>query len=206
MPDDGRFEQTFDICKVDAPQGLVFGWGSVAVRKSGETIVDHQNDVIEPEVLEKAAYDFVLDFRDTGEMHRGESKGRLIESFVVTPEKLEKMGLPADALPTGWWLGFKLDDKGTIAKVQDGTYRAFSFQGRAQRIPIDKRDFSTTERDKLAEKHEAMPDGSYPIKTTGDLKNAIQSIGRANNREAVMAHIKRRARALGATAMLPEGW
>jgi hypothetical protein len=52
----------------------------------------------------------------------------------------------------------------------------------------------------------AMPDGSYPIKSRNDLRNAISSYGRAKNPESVKAHIKRRAKALGALSMLPKDW
>ena len=68
------------------------------------------------------------------------------------------------------------------------------------------RKFSTEEREKLAEKNQAMPDGSYPIATEQDLRNAIQAFGRAKNPGAVKEHIKRRARALGLTDLLPENW
>lgn len=74
------------------------------------------------------------------------------------------------------------------------------------RVAIIKREFSQEERDRLSDTGAAMPDGSFPIKTTTDLKNAIHAIGRANNPEAVKRHIIRRARALGATDMLPENW
>jgi len=68
------------------------------------------------------------------------------------------------------------------------------------------RDFSTDERKKLARSGAAMPDGSYPIKSEQDLKNAIHAYGRAKNPAAVKRHIIKRARALGLTRLLPEGW
>jgi hypothetical protein len=68
------------------------------------------------------------------------------------------------------------------------------------------RDFSTEEREKLAKKGQAMPDGSYPIATVGDLRNAIQAFGRAKNASAVKQHIIKRAKALGKTDLLPDGW
>ena len=37
-----------------------------------------------------------------------------------------------------------------------------------------KRDFTQDERDALAAKGHAMPDGSYPISTVADLDNAVQ--------------------------------
>lgn len=71
---------------------------------------------------------------------------------------------------------------------------------------FSKRDYSTRERRRLAESGAAMPDGSFPIVTGADLRNAIQSVGRASNYEAARRHIIRRARALGMTDMLPEDW
>lgn len=69
-----------------------------------------------------------------------------------------------------------------------------------------KREFSQDERDKLADKGHALPDGSFPIVNVGDLKNAIRAIGRAKDPAKAKAHIKARAKALGATDELPDSW
>ena len=69
-----------------------------------------------------------------------------------------------------------------------------------------KRDFSDKERQQLAGTGAALPDGSFPIKTTQDLKNAIHAIGRAKDPGKAKAHIISRAKSLGATSMLPDGW
>lgn len=71
---------------------------------------------------------------------------------------------------------------------------------------IDKREFSTTSRERMAESGTAMPDGSFPIANRSDLRNAIQSVGRAKDYAKAKAHIIRRARALNAMDMLPEDW
>ena len=68
------------------------------------------------------------------------------------------------------------------------------------------REVDTEERKKLADEGKAMPDGSFPIANVDDLKNAIQAIGRAKDPEAAKAHIKRRAKALGEEALIPEDW
>lgn len=68
------------------------------------------------------------------------------------------------------------------------------------------RDVSTEERKKLADKGQAMPDGSFPIANEGDLKNAIQAIGRAKDPDAAKRHIKKRAKALGKEDLIPEEW
>ena len=69
-----------------------------------------------------------------------------------------------------------------------------------------RRTFTAGQRETAAKKGAAMPDGSYPIMNEGDLKNAIQAIGRAKNPAAAKAHIKKRARALGLTDLLPDDW
>lgn len=69
-----------------------------------------------------------------------------------------------------------------------------------------KRDVSTSERDRLADCGQALPDGSFPIANTGDLKNAVRAIGRAKDPAKAKAHIKRRARALGRTDLVPDDW
>lgn len=74
-----------------------------------------------------------------------------------------------------------------------------------QRMLEAARKFSTKQRKQMAGKT-AMPDGSFPIANKSDLKNAIQAFGRAKNKAAAKAHIIRRARALGATDLLPDDW
>jgi len=71
---------------------------------------------------------------------------------------------------------------------------------------LEEREFSGEQREKLAGKGAAMEDGSFPIVNRGDLENAIRAIGRAKDPAAAKAHIKKRARALGLTDLLPEKW
>jgi hypothetical protein len=71
---------------------------------------------------------------------------------------------------------------------------------------LSKREFSQDERDDAADSGAAMPDGSFPIKNKKDLKNAILAHGRAKNPAKAKAHIKARAKALGAADLLPDGW
>jgi hypothetical protein len=78
--------------------------------------------------------------------------------------------------------------------------------GEGVRMVLFKREFSGKERDAAAASGAAMSDGSFPIKNAGDLKNAIQAIGRAKDQAAAKRHIISRARALGLTDQLPDGW
>lgn len=128
------------VYKTDDDKRLVFGWASVAVTAEGEQLEDRQHDIIDPEELERAAYEYVLNFRDTGEEHVESlrKKGRLVESCVLTREKQALMGIPEGVLPEGWWIGFKIDDDEAWEKVKNGTYRAFSIEGTAERVPVEK--------------------------------------------------------------------
>ena len=80
------------------------------------------------------------------------------------------------------------------------------YKRRGGKYVVSKREVSEDERASLAEAGNAMPDGSYPIANESDLKNAIQSYGRAKDKSGVKSHIKRRAKELGRTDLLPEKW
>jgi hypothetical protein len=67
-------------------------------------------------------------------------------------------------------------------------------------------DLDTKERRKLAEEGKALPDGSFPIRNREDLKDAVQSFGRANDKDEAKRWIKKRARELNAEDELPENW
>ena len=71
---------------------------------------------------------------------------------------------------------------------------------------VDMADLDTAERRKLADQGKALPDGSFPIRDREDLKDAIQSYGRANDKAEAKRWIKRRARELNAEKDLPEDW
>jgi len=80
------------------------------------------------------------------------------------------------------------------------------WKGLLDPFDLTKRNFNTEQRKKLAEEGKAMPDGSYPIANKTDLMNAIRSWGRGGADPKVKEHIKRRAKALGGSDMIPENW
>lgn len=132
----GQWHKVEKVLKFDDDRQYVFGWASVAITKDGHQVEDLQHDLIDPEDLAEAAYQFALNYRETGVMHQGEAVGQLIESFMVTPEKLQAMGLEGDALPQGLWVGFHVPDTEVFAKIKDGTFAAFSIQGDAIREEV----------------------------------------------------------------------
>jgi hypothetical protein len=124
------------VMKSDDDRRLVFGWASVAVRVSGEVIEDCQEDIVDIDELERAAYAYVADFGTAGEMHERGGVGVLIESVVFTKEKAAAMGIPDGYMPEGWWVGFRIDDPDVWQKVKDGTYTMFSIEGTATREQV----------------------------------------------------------------------
>lgn len=134
---DNVLKGRFKIMKSDDEKMLAFGWASVSMRIDGEVIEDWQKDIVEPEELEKAAYEFVLLYREGGEMHERGGAAVLIESVVFTEEKMQAMGIPVGTLPVGWWIGFKVLDEDVWEKVKDGTYPMFSIEGEAERVKVE---------------------------------------------------------------------
>ena len=133
-------ESTFNIAKTDDDKRLVFGWALVAKDKDGNVIKDHQNDMIDEDDLEEGAYEYVLNFRDAGEEHIPglRKKARMVESCVFTEEKQKALGIPEGIVPTGWWIGFYVDDDEAWNKIKNGTYKMFSIEGKAIRVPVDE--------------------------------------------------------------------
>lgn len=128
-------DATFELKKVDEDQRLVFGWFSV-VEVDGEAVVDREGDVISPEELEKAAYNFVLKARIAGEVHMRKGVGDLVESIMFTKEKQEALGI--DLGMVGWWGGFKVSDDTVWKAVQAGDYAMFSIGGTGTRVPMEE--------------------------------------------------------------------
>jgi hypothetical protein len=69
-----------------------------------------------------------------------------------------------------------------------------------------KRAFSDEQREDLAKEGKAMKDGSYPIDSEQDLRNAVQAYGRASNKPATKAHIMKRAYDMGLQEVIPPNW
>jgi hypothetical protein len=62
------------------------------------------------------------------------------------------------------------------------------------------------DRERAIKEGWSLPDGSFPIRNKEDLKRAVKAYGRAKNKTKAKNHIKRRARALKATDLLPDAW
>jgi len=73
-------------------------------------------------------------------------------------------------------------------------------------IEMNEKKFSSKKREKLSKKGEALPDGSFPIENTSDLRNAIKSYGLSKDKKRAKSWIKKRAKELNAIDLLPKTW
>lgn len=129
---------TGEISKTDTEKRQVFGFATVT-HIDGQPIVDRQGDFVPLEEIEKAAYTYVVESRKGGDMHARDGEmplhtSDLVESFVITPEKLRTMGLDENAVPHGWWVGFKVNDDAQWEKVKNKERTGFSIHGSGRRV------------------------------------------------------------------------
>jgi len=69
-----------------------------------------------------------------------------------------------------------------------------------------KRAFSDDQRNSMAKEGTALPDGSFPISSSEDLRNAIQAFGRAKDKNAAKRHIMKRAKEMNMEKLIPATW
>lgn len=76
------------------------------------------------------------------------------------------------------------------------------------RVPFWKSDFTADQLRDYARSGIAMPDGSYPVPDAEYLTKAIHAVGRGSNNshDTIRKHVIKRARALGLSAKIPDGW
>lgn len=136
---DGADEVTWGgtFSKFDDEKRLAFGWASV-VELNGQPVIDRQGDVISMDEIEKASYEYMLNSRVGGDMHRRTMDdrpmqvSRVVESVVFTPEKCTAMGISKD-MAGRWWLGVKVDDESSWQAVRKGERTGFSIHGKGLR-------------------------------------------------------------------------
>ena len=136
----GSFKVEAKVSKALEDKRQVYGWASIT-EMDGKPVVDLQGDYVTIEEIEKAAHSYISKSRKGGDMHlrNGEEPKHvadLIESVVITPEKKEALGLPAES-PTGWWVGFQVHDEATWNLVKKGDRPMFSIHGSGRRHEVE---------------------------------------------------------------------
>jgi hypothetical protein len=89
-----------------------------------------------------------------------------------------------------------------IVEAQSGMKNLLMFEQFVSEL--NEKEYNADEREEMAKSGEALPDGSFPIASVADLKNAIQAFGRSKDQPATAKHIVKRAKALGAEDLIPD--
>ncbi len=159
--DPSLLERVVKLDRFDDDRRIAFGFAYVAraapTTKGMELqrVVDHSGEFMEPDVLERAAYDFNLLYREGDEEHTSAVKADLIESVVFTEEKLRRWATDGDgAVDEGrldvlkatfgesWWTGWRIREPGEgeddmWPRVKSGELGMLSIGGYARRELVD---------------------------------------------------------------------
>lgn len=129
------FSADVEVVKSHAPKHRVFGWANTSLSEDGTLLVDRQGHMIPLDDLEEGAYKFTAKRYGSGDMHTSDGFGTLIESAVVTQDKVDAGVFPRQHLGK-WWVGFQLPPE-EWEKVNSGKRRAFSIQGKGKLTPVE---------------------------------------------------------------------
>lgn len=99
------------------------------------------------------------------------------------------------------------EKKKETAQIKEDVTKAIAAVGE-ETAEVAAAEFTQSQRERLAKKGHALPDGSFPIRNKQDLKNAVKSWGLAkkSNKAAAKKFIKLRAKQLDAMNELPTTW
>lgn len=170
-----------------APEGWIIGGKVVEV--SGVDIGSNQNAKVAPLELVKTVGDLTYKTEALGEVDKA-ADGKVDCPTCDGTGKIKAGNV-------------KCPDCNSTGKVTPEQAKELK---KAVEPDLEKREFTDDERAAAAKTGAAMPGGGFPVKNVGDLKNAIQAIGRAKDPAAAKAHIKTRATALGKENLIPAGW
>tara|TARA_R110000824_G_scaffold229952_4_gene417551 strand:+ start:147 stop:1634 length:1488 start_codon:yes stop_codon:yes gene_type:complete len=188
------------IVKIEEDKQLVFGWANIIKTAEGMMLLDRQDDFIDDEnELEKAAYHYVLHSRDGGEMHLRKGVSTLVESVVLTDEKQRALGIPPNTVPTGWWIGFKVNDDSVWKQIKKGGYVGFSVHGtgRRERTPLDLNNYTdigkeAPVRERISKYIKQKPNGKWCVYSeSGKLLSEHNTKAEAQKRLAQIEHFKK---------------
>lgn len=171
-------------------------------------------EVVDPDAITKFRKGVLIGFSQGGDYIGGlvdDPKFAGCKRYVADPQEVS--GVDAPCLPSALVDAMK-GRTVTLQKAAGGTEEVALQVDRLDRmeklleglVELQKRDFSSHERQHDAGTGAALPDGSFPIENEQDLKNAIHAIGRAKDPAKARAHIEARAKSLGLTHLLPDGW
>lgn len=179
------------------------------MNKNIETAFETFEKALRPEVSKEQLYAVVQALQDVIEDFLDDECDMEEEDSMESEDSGESENMPGmPSMPEMPEMEDKMDGQMYISEEERRMMAGMNkgLWGGAFSPDLEKRKFSSKQRERMASAGTAMPDGSYPIANKKDLMNAIRSWGRGGSDPKVKAHIKSRAKALGAEDMIPENW
>ncbi len=217
-----------EIRRVDEEQRMVWGYASTEQRAMDGMVISRA-------ALESALDDY-MEYANIREMHQQsavgvareatvDETGLYIGAHIVDDAAWKKV---VEGVYRAFSIGAKITERDTVDRtlVTGISLREISVVDRPgdpgakfdcwraadggdddqDDVEIERRQYTQTQREQMAATGAAMKDGSFPIADRQDLENAIRAVGRAKDKRAARRHITKRARALGASDLIPEDW
>jgi uncharacterized membrane protein YkoI len=147
----------------------------------------------------------VIGFSDAAEIAIKSIEGQVIAVEPDVFEGVDSYAVEIDGIDGKSYDVFVSLDGEVLGYDKYESEEAQEIEAEAAEIAL-KRAFSDDKRMSLAKEGMALPDGSYPITSEEDLRNAVQSYGRAKDKEAARLHIMKRAKDLGKENLIPPNW
>lgn len=122
------FNTAVKVCKVDASQGLVFGFAWICMEKD-QPYFDLQGEHTPENVMLEASTDFMKNSRTAKAMHDGEPIGEVIYGLPLTTDLAKSLDLKTDK--TGFIIGMA-PNAAALAKFASGEFTGFSIGGMAE--------------------------------------------------------------------------
>lgn len=133
--EDGRWCARIAVAKSDDAQMRIFGVAMTATDETGTELVDHQNQIVSPEEMAEAAFDWAASGGKSGVYHKPsepgfvDSAGHMIASAPLTAELRTAWGLPPG--PATWIVGIQITDPAVWRRYQSGELKELSIRGSA---------------------------------------------------------------------------
>jgi hypothetical protein len=95
--------------------------------------VDLHDDVIPADEIEKAAHEYLRNYRVVGVQHAEQADAEVVESFIAPVDYVADDGTTVKK--GSWVMVVKVHSPELWADVENGVYTGFSIGGQAERVP-----------------------------------------------------------------------
>ena len=120
----------FQIVKCNMDQKVIFGWASAAALMDATRNENRNNGMNVSEDWESVMHAYASMCWEKAEQCdlNIQKKARMIESVILTKEKMRVLGIPEGTVQEGWWIGLRVDDDVLWEKMNKGILCTFTIE------------------------------------------------------------------------------